>query len=1035
MLPRLHAEMGEKNEGKLERRRSKRQRLVQFFKTWKQKPQGHDDAPVRPPVRSVHPLLPAAVRSAAQTRLIVPKMATTITTITPPAPQSVPQNIKTIPIEPQIEHQNVKTTPAEPLESVDPPKSSPISEEESTLFPLPLLDEKESAKATTLGEEQVRILFAGAPHFHIASEGTRFVPTASFPWDSEVTKKHVSDSLLPSEPAFAAATLYTTLEGSQTAIEHGEMYKGYHPDVVEVPSMLSSQGVEPGTVGLTYFLELPLADSLITGLEQSQSSKGSLEVSRNKELMQTSPERLGIRPVQSSMIYDRLIELQDVYEAFQDTPEPMTILNNQSSGDLYANLFTRFLSPPGYDDSADDPTGLQIQIMALLRILGLKGVWYDFSLVEWRIRLGQILWSDPEPTLEHDSHLLWTAREVLLLQITLACELLLRLDAFTNADENDAEIRLRIDPRNVTGFLKTKTQKVDWDLVLARSFLENIAIMKGSDVEGLSPLLKPRGFLSLLSGNGQPETAWADIIFLPQRQNKQLSGLLQFAESIHWPDAGDLIRELTHKLGMQDDTTKPLPSNTTSFDPTTPSCISVYGTPLQTPLPSNQVLDSYFGNAGKPILNRNDSQALRIPLSPSWSSSGDRTQPALDKVGGWLSRSFLTGLVLPGEAMSHFLISTLLENDKSAIEKLGDSANLYGGFTYQKRTWWSKNSIVGRVLACVEGSTESMGWISCTKQPEGLTGWHNIHSEQLPHDLRLRLDDGSDPVAQDSAIVPGGLLDFAKSEDFVLPKDSVLPPPSSLAFTHWELTPINPDLIDDDNLSGSPTESDIHAGSVTFGSHEQASSYTLTLAYDIQFVSSWPCTPPASTAAPPTSLPYILKRSRTDTLSRSSSKHSMTLSRRSSHGYEPLLSHPPAAADITPKRMYDAGLDDSQTPITQVKPMKSHPLHKFYLYKIVPVTDILAKDFELPFAMYTSKSTERLLSLSQQQENTADTIENSKKTVLILDARASPDMELLARAWCAENGLHAIIGRTSRTCLACCIREARGLNIKIVIRV
>jgi hypothetical protein len=34
--------------GKLERRRSKRQRVLKFFKSWKQKPQGHDEVVVRP---------------------------------------------------------------------------------------------------------------------------------------------------------------------------------------------------------------------------------------------------------------------------------------------------------------------------------------------------------------------------------------------------------------------------------------------------------------------------------------------------------------------------------------------------------------------------------------------------------------------------------------------------------------------------------------------------------------------------------------------------------------------------------------------------------------------------------------------------------------------------------------------------------------------------------------------------------------------------------------------------------------------------
>ena len=51
MLSRLHTDMADEkaNVGKLERRRSKRQRFLKFFRSWKQKPQGHDEVTVRPP--------------------------------------------------------------------------------------------------------------------------------------------------------------------------------------------------------------------------------------------------------------------------------------------------------------------------------------------------------------------------------------------------------------------------------------------------------------------------------------------------------------------------------------------------------------------------------------------------------------------------------------------------------------------------------------------------------------------------------------------------------------------------------------------------------------------------------------------------------------------------------------------------------------------------------------------------------------------------------------------------------------------------
>jgi len=930
-------------------------------------------------------------------------------------------------------------TPSLPTE-----KSHPKVEAQPPRPITPVPEAQEAEKVDTLSEGQLHTLFTGAPRFAVTHERGRPTATASHAWHEQSSTKPTSDSKRIDQPAFAAATLHKQQTSTaQTSSSEQKSYQRYDVDIVEVPSMHAAQGVEPGTIGFNHFLELPKSDGLLTGLEESQSSNGSQEARKLKEHMQSSPERIGVRAVDMSLVYDRLIELQDLCEAFHDSPGPMTILNHQSSGDLYANLFSKFLTPPGHDGNDDDPTGLRIQISTLARILELKGVWYDFSLVEWRIRLGQILWSDPEPVIDHEHHPLWTERELLLLQITLACELLLRLDAIAYTDADDAEGKVRVTEEEASNFLGSKARKLGWDLVLARRFMENILVVKSSDhVQDLreSQDSKSRSFLAMLGVSATtaevPEAPRPDIVLLPQHQARQLSGLIKFASTIRWPSTEALIQELSRSLWGRDATQQPeqLPSPDSMFiDAITPASISVYGTPLHTPRSVDHMRDGYFERAAKPVLSRDNSQSLRIPLSPTLSPVANRPGASSASVGGWLSRSYLTGLILPGEAISHFLISTLLENDKAAIALLGDSANLYGGFTYAGRTWWSKNSIVGRVFACIDGAAECLGWISFPNPPEGLHDrWHSIHSEQLP--LNDRLHDAAQSVAihQDSAIVPYDNIETIKSEDLVLPRDPEKPTPS-LTFGHWELTELNPDLIDHDVLSGPPAEDDIHVPSVTFRAADDERTCTLTLGFDVQFITSWPCKPPAATPAP--SLPHILKRSLTGTISRSSSKHSTArLSRRNSHGYEPLLSHPPDSADIAPKPMCTVE-DESDSDVTITKrPMGVHPLHISYSYKIVPVADVLDPDFQPPFDMHAHVLTRSNTPTGSAVLPPANVV-SDKMAVLVLDARASTDMQLLARAWCAEKGYHAIIGRVGWTCLACCIREARGLGVNVVIRV
>lgn len=50
-------------------------------------------------------------------------------------------------------------------------------------------------------------------------------------------------------------------------------------------------------------------------------------------------------------------------------------------------------------------------------------------------------------------------------------------------------------------------------------------------------------------------------------------------------------------------------------------------------------------------------------------------------------------------------------------------------------------------------------------------------------------------------------------------------------------------------------------------------------------------------------------------------------------------------------------------------------------------------------------------------------------------AKTGSDLEMLARAVCAERGWNALISRRGRGCLACAIREAGSLGWRVVVRV
>lgn len=224
-------------------------------------------------------------------------------------------------------------------------------------------------------------------------------------------------------------------------------------------------------------------------------------------------------------------------------------------------------------------------------------------------------------------------------------------------------------------------------MILARVWLENIRLEKSLLAED-----KPAGWLATLTGStskapviegigsfhirgslsfpgrhgwvGLPGSARkltvtegiSSLQFRGRHEKRQLDGLLHFARKLGWPDLENLSAQSI--------------------------TISNQGTPLGTPMSASTQHTSYFSNQPR-------RPGVRRGLSLQKNVS------ALIEPQGWLSNSYLSGLILPGEGLSHFLISTLLENDSAAVSRLGEQANLYGGFIYSGKSFWSTACIVG----------------------------------------------------------------------------------------------------------------------------------------------------------------------------------------------------------------------------------------------------------------------------------------------------------------------------------------------------
>ncbi|KAL5363237.1 hypothetical protein BJX96DRAFT_167315 [Aspergillus floccosus] len=863
-----------------------------------------------------------------------------------------------------------------------------------------------------LTKEDVETLFSGAPYFLLEKgKHGHFYPQNL--WDRRP---------LP-HPSYTICTLHAHLPVPDKWVIEGDapVYLNrwkrtgapkratFDIGIFETPNMLANSGKDPGTVGFRTYLELPVGDEVrYVGPERPRPMADFLHLSTmpaaeaydlmehyndpyslcedgtvhdRKRLLCDGPpawRRIGVRDIDLRTLVERLQVLTTFRHEILHGQKITTILDKESSRELYTGLFTRFLYPPSHFMvvDVDNPHSLKVQIKALTTVLGTPGAWVNFCLPEWRLRVGQILWEtaphvdgdflNPElcdkpwmhPTLE---------RKWLLVQMLLSAELLLRLDATVRVGILDSSSNLHVSARDMQDFDRLRNGQVDWSLVAVRRFMDAFSITYRADestpprpassisLHSLShekndkrekPRHHHRWFETLTHRSSSPslgkppqvESAWRCHL-VPSHIEVQIQGLTVFAERIGWPGAPELRAHLRSKLEAEN-----------SAD----IIADAFSQPM-TPTPLGET-DAPFK---KDEMYSRSLSRRRILLHDTSASDKDPHQ-----IGGWITRTWLSGFVVPGELINHLLMATVLENDPGARATLGRIANLYGGFAYRGRSYWSQECIVGRVLCCLDGARACLGWTASAVVPrdsqtfEPLDNtWFEVSVVAPPGNPgKPRIKHGNKLSYESTPLGLGDLTSGAYSlpVDAPLDADTTRIRFDSLAFSGKDVHP----------LEGRP-QVVAHKTSMSFSLTTDAASpdgaasikVSFPLTYNVRFVASHECRPPGG---------FVSYQGQT-----------------------------------------------SPTPLHHHR-LPGHPLHRTYAYKFVPIAALRG---------------------SHSQELFFGNIGVGRYEVMVVDARGSREKEAFVRAWCASAGYDAIIGRAKRTCLACCIREARAISVKVVIRV
>ncbi|KAF4630195.1 hypothetical protein G7Y89_g7946 [Cudoniella acicularis] len=879
------------------------------------------------------------------------------------------------------------STPMSDTNKPLPPPPPGTTQDEAPPTPKPATKLARIISPIATGELQK--LFSGAPQFFARSEGHHTGPphpSVAYPWNTEVEIRDLCDHVQIQDEAWGGVTAWPHITWSvsrnaeQAKEHHRKQRAHFMPRCRERPNMLSMQGLERGTMGYGAALEMGVADALRAVDDIRETSPEAVLEHRKKFLN----DKEGLRPLTDSTLIERLLSVSTTYHE-----DPMK--HRRPTVELYTELFTQILYPPSRVTDSHDPYSLQVQIEALIDVLRAPFVWVDFGLVEWRIRLGQILWGSSEPVADEEITVnnevmpeSGTQKYWLLLQILLSCELLLRLDAVSMNIDHGLEAPK---PAELRRFDKSATSSVRWSIILARQWLEHIRIEKLDPADIIEKKTSPGWLATLTGGSGDVPKVVESIDHLKFRgrnQATQISGLVHFARKLGWPDIENLNTKIV--------------ANGISVSDTVQN-ISAAGTPLSM---STQSSTSYFPSrrhkARRGLLSQKGVAGI---IHPS----------------GWLSNSYLSGLILPGEVLGHLLMSTLLENDVLAVARLGDEVNLYGGFVYSKKSFWSTACVIGRVLAAKKGAHECMSWISSDVIPRGAPeGWVDIDVE-LPTQNDPDTQGGKPRIwhktliETDGNVIGGADISSVLPGDFVIPSDESFQKPFSIVFESLDLF----SAVDSDTSSVQETPTPLteptnssriqtYSAMMRFmiESSEAKREINLALAHDVHFVTAHPCVPS----------PY------TDIL-RTPTSPSFQISDQSS--------------------------------FRSAKASGNHPLHKAFTYTRTPILDLLFTSATIQFSA--------LLSPPSSPDPTHSSIHTTNSTipkVLVIDctdmttANSPPrptttaqaghkhsfgnDLEMLARAFCAERGWNALISRRGRGCVSCAVREAGALGWRVVLR-
>lgn len=336
--------------------------------------------------------------------------------------------------------------------------------------------------------------------------------------------------------------------------------------------------------------------------------------------------------------------------------------------------------------------------------------------------------------------------------------------------------------------------------------------------------------------------------------------------------------------------------------------------------------------------------------------------------------SWFSGIILPGRTLPWLIMNSLIDCDRDTGDALKYLTHMHqsSGFQYRANTYWSAQSIVGKVLGAARGVKQIAGWVGpCIYTPDlKRTECVRVHQISSP-DPRLT---PKDVEHMDTRTNPLGPVESSYPiDDYEVPMPDLDEVTDLIRIEKLSFMPSKEQSSSTRQGSGGPLLFD--AG-IYFACGGE--SWPMKLRYDVDFINAFPCH-----QGPHGKLPFC--------------QHELCVLTCAVLFYD--FTYQAIKIDDGLVDIVDWGRQSGRTSRSRPTSARSSPSKK-------------------------------ALVLSTTQPEPAHMQVNK---VLAIEALGVSDNEVFARAWCAHHGHSAIVANIKETCMACAIREAYAACVSVVI--